>query len=177
MRQTVRYFIVALVVLIVVGTTAIFTLEPRNIARGPDKQGDIAQRDETEEKESKKEPRIKATDNDLDLLARVVHAESQGEPYEGQLAVAAVILNRVDHPGFPNSISGVVYQPHAFEVVTVGTVNRPAGESAKKAAQEAIWGTDPTHGAIYFFNAAKTSSRWMHSRPVVKVIGKHTFAT
>lgn len=179
MRQTVRYFLIALVAITVMGTVALFGLMPRKIALEPKQQGELAEKNqpnETEQKEQQ-EPRIKATDNDLDLLARVVHAEAKGESFEGQVAVAAVILNRVDHPQFPNTISGVIYEPHAFETVTIGTINQPAGEPARKAAQEAIWGTDPTHGAIYFFNAAKTSNRWIHSRPVVKVIGKHTFAT
>ena len=114
---------------------------------------------------------------ELDLLARVVHAEAKGEPYEGQVAVAAVIINRVQHPEFPNTISGVVYEPLAFQVVANGTVNKPAGESAIRAAHDALNGFDPTGGAIYFFNPTKTANAWIRRRPVTKTIGKHVFAT
>lgn len=114
---------------------------------------------------------------DLDLLARVVHAEARGEPYHGQVSVAAVILNRVRHPEFPSTIPGVVYEPLAFTVVANGEVNKPAGEQAIEAAHAALNGLDPTDGALYFYNPAKTRSRWIRSRRVVKTIGKHVFAS
>ncbi len=121
--------------------------------------------------------RISINEAELDLLARVVHAEAKGEPYEGQVAVAAVIINRVQHPEFPNTISGVVYEPLAFQVVANGQVNQPADETAIRAAYDALNGFDPTGGAVYFFNPAKTSNAWIRSRPVTKTIGKHVFAT
>ncbi len=115
--------------------------------------------------------------SDLDLLARVVRAEAQGEPYDGQVAVAAVVLNRVRHPEFPNTIPGVIYEPRAFTVVTNGQVNKPADESALQAAHAALNGLDPTGGgALYFYNPAKTRDRWVRSRNVLKTIGEHIFA-
>ncbi|MDI9440826.1 MAG: hypothetical protein GX101_00050 [Firmicutes bacterium] len=114
---------------------------------------------------------------DLDLLARVVRAESQGEPFEGQVAVAAVILNRVNHPEFPNTIPGVVYEPRAFTVVSNGTVNQPADETALEAAHAALNGLDPTGGALFFYNPNKTGDQWIRTRTVLKKIGDHVFAS
>lgn len=111
-----------------------------------------------------------------DLLARVVSAEAKGEPYEGQVAVAAVILNRVRDSRFPNTLAGVVYQTHAFESVTNGTVYTPATASAVRAAQDALNGWDPSGGALFFWNPDKASSGWIWSRPIVKRIGNHVFA-
>jgi hypothetical protein len=131
-----------------------------------------------EEKPEKLEMwRQKFTESDLDLLARVVRAEAQGEPYDGQVAVAAVILNRVNHPEFPNTIPGVVYEPLAFSVVANGEVNKPPDESAIQAAHCALNGLDPSGGALYFYNPAKTSSAWIRSRAVIKRIGDHIFAS
>ncbi len=115
--------------------------------------------------------------NSLALLARVISAEARGEPYSGQVAVGAVILNRVEHPSFPSSISGVVYQPGAFTCMDDGQFNEPVSESAKKAAQDALNGTDPSGGAIYYFNPATATSSWIWSRPLITVIGKHRFCS
>lgn len=117
------------------------------------------------------------SETDLDLLARVVRAEAEGEPYDGQVAVAAVILNRLRHPEFPNTIPGVVYEPLAFSVVANGEVNKPANDKAVQAAHAALNGWDPTGGAIYFYNPSKTRSAWIRQRPVLKTIGKHVFAS
>lgn len=114
---------------------------------------------------------------DLDLLARVVRAEAEGEPYDGQIAVAAVILNRVQHPEFPNTIPGVVYEPRAFTVVTNGQVNKPADDTSLQAAHAALNGLDPTGGALYFYNPAKTRDQWIRGRAVLKTIGDHIFAS
>ena len=116
--------------------------------------------------------------NNQELLARIVHAESKGEPYLGQVAVAAVILNRVDSSDFPNTLAGVIYQPGAFEPVMNGTINQevPQDASARKAAQEALNGYDPTGGCLYFYNPATATSKWIWSKTVVKQIGKHSFA-
>lgn len=113
-----------------------------------------------------------------ELLARIVHAESKGEPYLGQVAVAAVILNRVDSPDFPNTLAGVIYQPGAFEPVSNGTINQavPNNASARKAAREALNGYDPTGGCLYFFNPNTATSKWIWSKSIVKTIGKHHFA-
>ncbi len=112
---------------------------------------------------------------DVELLGKVISAEARGESYEGQVAVGAVILNRVAHPSFPDSISGVVYQNGAFSCVNDSNWYQPVAESAKKAATDALNGWDPTGGAIYYYNASKTTNGFMHSRPVLTVIGNHKF--
>lgn len=114
--------------------------------------------------------------NDLNLLARIISAEARGEPYTGQVAVGAVVLNRVKHPSFPNTLAGVVYQPGAFTAIADGQFNKPVEAQAKKAAQDALNGWDPTHGCIYYYNPAKTTNNWIYSRPKVTKIGKHIFA-
>lgn len=114
---------------------------------------------------------------DLYLLARLISAEARGEPYVGQVAVGAVVLNRVEHPSFPNSISGVVYQPGAFSCLDDGQFNEPVAESAYRAAQEALNGYDPSYGAIYYFNPATATSRWIWSRPLIVQIGSHRFCS
>lgn len=113
------------------------------------------------------------------LLARLINGEARGEPYQGQVAVGAVILNRVKSPEFPNTIAGVIYQKGQFTCVTDGQFNKPIDKNSTiyKAAKEAMNGADPTNGALFFFNAKTTKSKWLFSLKVVKVIGKHTFAT
>lgn len=113
--------------------------------------------------------------SDLYLLAKVVYAEARGEPYSGKVAVAAVVLNRVRSSSFPNTISGVVYQPYAFTAVDDGQINLTPDASAKSAAQDAINGWDPTGGCIYYYNPRTATSTWIRSRPVVTTIGNHTF--
>ena len=112
---------------------------------------------------------------DLDLLARLISAEARGEPYEGQVAVGAVVLNRVEHPSFPNSISGVIYQPGAFSCLDDGQFNEPVAESAYRAARDAMNGWDPSYGAVYYCNPATATSKWIWSRPLIVNIGKHRF--
>lgn len=114
---------------------------------------------------------------DVELLARVISAEARGEPYAGQVAVGAVILNRVEHPSFPSSVAGVVYQPGAFTCMTDGQIDQPVAESAVRAAQEALNGSDPSDGAIYYFNPSTATSVWIWSRPLIKTIGKHRFCS
>ncbi|MEG1791865.1 MAG: spore cortex-lytic enzyme [Clostridia bacterium] len=114
--------------------------------------------------------------SDTYLLAKCVYAEARGEPYLGQVAVAAVILNRVKHPDFPNTIAGVIYQPWAFTAVNDGQINLTPNESAKKAARDALNGWDPTNGCIYYYNPSVTTNKWIWSRPILLVIGKHNFA-
>ena len=113
----------------------------------------------------------------VDLLARVISAEARGEPYSGQVAVGAVILNRVEHPSFPNTIAGVVYQPGAFTCMVDGQIDQPVAQSAVRAAQEALNGADPSGGAIYYFNPSTATSAWIWSRPLIKVIGNHRFCS
>ncbi len=115
------------------------------------------------------------TSNEIYLLAKVIEAEARGESYTGQVAVGAVILNRVDHSSFPDSISGVVYQSGAFDCVYDSNWSVEPGATAKKAAQDAINGWDPTGGAIYYYNPSKTSNQWIRTRTVVSVIGRHYF--
>ena len=114
---------------------------------------------------------------DLQLLARLISAEARGEPYTGQVAVGAVVLNRVEHPSFPNSISGVIYQPGAFSCLDDGQFDQPVSESAYRAARAAINGYDPSYGAIYYFNPATATSKWIWSRPLIVTIGNHRFCS
>ena len=111
----------------------------------------------------------------LNLISRFVYAESRGEPYQGQVAVAAVILNRVKDSRFPNTVSGVVYQSGAFTCVTDGQINLSPNNTAKKAAQDAMNGWDPSLGAVYYFNPNTATSKWIWSRPMTIKIGKHRF--
>ena len=114
--------------------------------------------------------------NDV-YLAAAIHGEARGETYIGKVAVGAVILNRVRHPDFPNTIAGVIYQPLAFTAVADGQINLAPDEESIRAARDALNGWDPTYGAIYYYNPAKATSKWIWSRPVHIVIGKHRFAT
>ena len=114
--------------------------------------------------------------NDLYLLAKCIHAEARGEPYVGQVAVGAVILNRVADPNFPNTIYGVIYQPWAFTAVHDGQIDLEPEASSFQAATDALNGWDPTYGCIYYYNPATASSSWIFSRQTVTTIGKHIFA-
>lgn len=118
-----------------------------------------------------------ATEANINLLARIISAEARGEPYKGQVAVGAVILNRIEHPSFPDTLSGVIYQNGAFTAIVDGQFNEPVASSAYNAARDALNGWDPTGGAIYYYNPAKTSNKFMHSRPVITVIGGHRFCS
>ncbi len=113
---------------------------------------------------------------DLDLLARLVYAEARGEVYEGQVAVAAVVLNRVKNPSFPPSIPGVIYQPWEFTCISDGQINLPPDQMAYDAVRNAVDGWDPTYGAIYYWNPATAQSKWVWSRPITTRIGNHIFA-
>lgn len=115
--------------------------------------------------------------NEVALLARIISAESRGEPYAGQVAVGAVILNRVAHPSFPNTLAGVIYQPGAFSCLDDGGVNAAVADSAYRAARDAINGSDPSGGALYYYNPAKATSQWIFSRPIITVIGQHRFCS
>ncbi len=114
--------------------------------------------------------------DDIMLLSRVVEGEALAEPYQGKVAVAAVILNRVDSDQFPNSLAGVIYQPHAFESITNGFANRAPSEDSIKAAQDAMNGWDPTYGCLFFWNPSKPVSSWIWSRKILTQIGAHVFA-
>lgn len=113
---------------------------------------------------------------DVYLLAKCIHAEARGEPYMGQVAVGAVVLNRVKSSNFPNTISGVIYQPYAFTAVIDGQMNLEPNETAYNAARDAMNGWDPTNGCIYYYNPATATSSWIWSRKVMITIGKHNFA-
>lgn len=114
-------------------------------------------------------------ESDIQLLARCVNAEARGEPYVGQVAVAAVILNRLEDPAFPKTIAGIIYQPRAFSSVDDGQINLAPSANAVKAAREAASGVDPSKGALFFFNPAKTSNKFIWSRPQILKIGNHIF--
>ena len=121
-----------------------------------------------------------ATNNntsDVQLIARAINGEARGEPYEGQVAVGAVILNRVKSSKFPNTIAGVIYQSGAFTAVSDGQINVPIASNSTvvKAAQDALNGWDPTGGAIYYFNPNTATNKWIWSRPQIKTIGNHIF--
>lgn len=131
-----------------------------------------------------KESSVKAasksnSSSDLQLMARAINGEARGEPYEGQVAVGAVILNRVKSPQFPNTITGVIYQSGAFTAVADGQINVPIkeGSTVLKAAQDALNGWDPSGGAIYYFNPSTATNKWIWSRPLIKTIGKHRFCS
>ncbi|MCD8192127.1 MAG: spore cortex-lytic enzyme [Oscillospiraceae bacterium] len=112
---------------------------------------------------------------DVYLLARLISAEARGEPYEGQVAVGAVVLNRTKHPSFPNTMSGVIYQSGAFSCIYDGQFNEPVSSTCYQAARDAINGWDPSGGAIYYFNPSTATSSWIWSRPLLVTIGKHRF--
>jgi N-acetylmuramoyl-L-alanine amidase len=120
--------------------------------------------------------RTGVTDNDLKLMANAVYGESRGEPYIGQVAVAAVILNRVRSSSFPHTVSGVIFQPGAFTAVADGQIWLTPNATAKQAVQEALGGVDPTNGCLYYFNPQTATSKWIWTRQQVKTIGKHIFA-
>ncbi len=113
---------------------------------------------------------------DQKLLAKLVYAEARGESYKGQVAVAAVVLNRVSSSSFPNTISGVIYQTGAFSCVSNGSINNTPNDTAIRAALDAMNGWDPTNGCLYYYNPGKTSDSWIRTRTVVTVIGNHYFA-
>lgn len=116
-----------------------------------------------------------SSSGDLNLLARLISAEARGEPYVGQVAVGAVVLNRMKHPSFPNTMSGVIYQPGAFSCMYDGQFDQPIADSCYQAAQDALNGSDPSNGAIYYFNPATATSKWIWSRPELLTIGQHRF--
>ena len=116
-----------------------------------------------------------STSNDLNLLARIIYGEARGEPYTGQVAVGAVVMNRVKNSSFPNTISGVIYQSGAFDAVKDGQFNLTPNDTARKAAQDAYNGWDPSYGAIYYFNPSTATNKWIWSRPMTVTIGRHRF--
>jgi N-acetylmuramoyl-L-alanine amidase len=117
------------------------------------------------------------TSSDFDLLARIISAEARGESYLGQVAVGAVVLNRIEHPSFPDTLSGVVYQKGAFSCLNDGQFYKPVADSAYRAASDALSGVDPSGGAIYYYNPDKSTNKWIFSRPIITTIGKHRFCS
>ncbi len=115
------------------------------------------------------------TSSDVYLLAKVVYGESRGESYTGKVAVAAVVLNRVESSSFPNTIAGVVYQNGAFSIVADGQINLNPDDVALSAARDAMNGWDPSGGALFYYNPSKTTNSWMLSKPVICTIGDHVF--
>ncbi|MGF9907175.1 cell wall hydrolase [Brevibacillus porteri] len=120
--------------------------------------------------------KVKVSQRDMELLARLVYAEGRGEPYEGQVAIAAVVLNRVASDEFPNTVREVIYAPNAFSPVHDGNLTHKSNESTRKAVQDAVNGKDPSNGSLYFFNPDTATSKWIWSRPVTVEIGNHRFA-
>ena len=115
--------------------------------------------------------------NDLYLLSRIISAEARGEPYLGQVAVGAVIMNRVRHPSFPSMIAGVIYQNGAFSALTDGQFNEPISEESRRAARDVLAGVNPVSDAIYYYNPKTATNAWIKSRPVIRTIGGHVFCT
>lgn len=120
--------------------------------------------------------RYAVSDQDKRYMAQMVYGEARGESFEGQVAVAAVILNRLNHPEFPNTITGVLFQPGAFTAVQDGQFYLEPDATAYRAVEEALAGRDPTGGALFYWNPDKATSRWIWSRPIIKRIGNHVFA-
>ncbi|AYF53535.1 spore cortex-lytic enzyme [Clostridium botulinum C] len=118
-----------------------------------------------------------SNNSDVMLLARLINGEARGEPYEGQVAVGAVVLNRTRDSRFPSSIAGVIYQPGAFTAIVDGQINAELEQSSIKAARDALNGWDPSDGAVYYFNPDTATSGWIWSRPLIKIIGKHRFCS
>ncbi len=114
--------------------------------------------------------------SDVQLLSRLIYAEARGEPYTGQVAVGAVVLNRVKSSSFPNTISGVIYQPYAFTCVSDGQINYTPNATSLQAAKDAMNGWDPTYGSLYYYNPKIATSKWIFSRQTVVTIGNHVFA-
>jgi N-acetylmuramoyl-L-alanine amidase len=117
-----------------------------------------------------------ATEANIQLLARIITAEAQSEPYHGQVAVGAVIMNRIQHPSFPDTLSGVIYQSGEFTSVSNRQYRKPPTQTALAAARDALAGWDPTGGAVYFFNPRNTRNTFLHNRPVITTIGNHRFS-
>lgn len=126
---------------------------------------------------SNSSPSYNASSNNSDvmLLARLINGEARGEPYEGQVAVGAVVLNRVRNPKFPNTVAGVIYQPGAYTAIVDGQIHAEMQPNSIKAARDALNGWDPSGGAIYYFNPDTATSAWIWSRPLIKIIGSHRF--
>lgn len=120
--------------------------------------------------------RVTITDEEMELLARAVYSEARGEPFQGQVAIAEVILNRVEHPDFPDTISAVIYQPWAFTAVHDGQFWLTPNDQAYEAVEAALAGENPSGGAVFYYNPVTASNRWIRSRPIITTIGKHVFA-
>lgn len=150
-----KLFIIPILFLMVTGVYILINLLPKNVEAASDS----------------------SSTSDLQLMARAINGEARGEPYEGQVAVGAVILNRVKSSKFPNTIAGVIYEKGAFTAVSDGQINVPIkeGSTVLKAARDAMNGWDPTGGAIYYFNPSTATNKWIWSRPLIKTIGKHRF--
>ena len=150
-----KFFIIPILLLMVTGMYVLINLLPKNVEAASDS----------------------SSTSDLQLMARAINGEARGEPYEGQVAVGAVILNRVKSSQFPNTIAGVIYEKGAFTAVSDGQINVAIkeGSTVLKAARDAMNGWDPTGGAIYYFNPSTATNKWIWSRPLIKTIGKHRF--
>lgn len=155
MKKFIKY-IIAILVIVVILSVVFFRLKNQEVIYAATNNGNTS---------------------DLQLIARAINGEARGETYEGQVAVGAVILNRVNDSRFPNTIAGVIYQSGAFTAVADGQINVPIAEDSTvvKAAQDALNGWDPTGGAVYYFNPDTATSSWIWSRPQIKTIGSHIF--
>ena len=140
------------------------------------KKSEYAERIYFKEKKAMDEIEQSKKARDIDILARTIYGEARGESYVGQVAVGAVVMNRIKSASFPNTMAGVIYQSYAFTAVNDGQINLTPDATAKKAAQDAMNGWDPTYGAIYYYNPAIATSSWIFSRKTTVTIGNHVFA-
>ncbi|QGU96059.1 spore cortex-lytic enzyme [Clostridium bovifaecis] len=161
--------------LIVDGVAGDATLAALGINPGPGGGASAAETAKKTTTNTTSSAKASSNNSDLMLLARFINGEARGEPYEGQVAVGAVILNRLRDPKFPNTMAGVVYQPGAFTAVVDGQIHAQMEQTSLKAARDALNGWDPSGGAIYYFNPKTATSAWIWSRPLIKVIGEHRF--
>ena len=189
MKKSIAIFLTAILSILLIITLYPKIKKEPPPAPDPDKKDvKLSQSESKQEKNSvsdtSKEPeqhtksagRGVSRNDDINLLARAIHAETKGEPYLGQVAVGAVMLNRVTHPSFPNTLAGVIYQPCAFEPIKSGGINEAPNDSSYDAARDALNGWDPTGGAIYFWNPSSATSKWIWTRKITLSIGKHVFA-
>lgn len=175
-KQSLKITILGIVIVALIITS--FYLGVENLVNSPaaKKSNTSVEETETETAPVQTGWELVKREDEVNLLTRLIAAEATGEPYEGMVAVGAVMLNRVRHASFPNTISGVIYQPHAFESVSNGLIWRVTNlTTARKAAMDALNGWDPTYGALYFWNPYKPVSGWIWTRRIVRQIGNHVF--
>jgi N-acetylmuramoyl-L-alanine amidase len=173
-----NFFTLVITITIVIGSYTFFPAVENAETKGTNQTADTAKYKKSgiHKKESDSIDSFFIKDEEKNLLARLVHAEAKGEPYDGKVAVAAVVLNRVEHKQFPDTIKGVIYQKNAFEPVLNGSINEPANKESYKAVEQALQEQGKDDELLYFYNPKTATSDWIFTRKVVKTIGNHSFA-